>query len=135
MSLKDKVKRATYYKTRYLRKKTEIQDYQKRYNFSHKEQSRTYHREYHKRIRMEAISYYSNHTMCCFCCGENRIEFLSIDHIAGGGSKHRAHIGRSNLAHWLKARDYPTGYRVLCHNCNLSLGFYGYCPHTKESTK
>jgi hypothetical protein len=20
-------------------------------------------------------------------------------------------------------------YRVLCHNCNTALGFYGYCPH------
>jgi hypothetical protein len=23
------------------------------------------------------------------------------------------------------------GYRVLCHNCNLARGFYGYCPHEK----
>ena len=23
-------------------------------------------------------------------------------------------------------------FQVLCHNCNMSKGFYGYCPHEKE---
>ena len=23
-------------------------------------------------------------------------------------------------------------YRLLCHNCNQSMGWYGYCPHQKE---
>ena len=26
------------------------------------------------------------------------------------------------------------GYRVLCHNCNTSLGLYGYCPHGVQNT-
>ena len=30
----------------------------------------------------------------------------------------------------LRARGFPLGYRVLCHNCNLARGFYGYCPHS-----
>jgi hypothetical protein len=33
---------------------------------------------------------------------------------------------------WLKRNNYPTGFRVLCHNCNLAIGFYGYCPHHRQ---
>src|SRR5688572_6031846 len=28
----------------------------------------------------------------CKCCGETRTEFLSIDHVQGGGGKHRKEI-------------------------------------------
>lgn len=67
----------------------------------------------------------------CACCEEARLEFLAIDHIEGGGTAHRREVGKGDAFYkWLKAQGYPLeGYRVLCHNCNLSLGFYGYCPH------
>ncbi len=26
---------------------------------------------------------------------------------------------------------YPTGFRVLCHNCNCALAYYGSCPHER----
>lgn len=35
---------------------------------------------------------------------------------------------------WLKRNDWPKGFRVLCHNCNSSLGYYGYCPHRRNTT-
>lgn len=67
----------------------------------------------------------------CACCGEAQNEFLSIDHIDGGGREHRRQIGTGAnvLYHWLRKNDYPEGFRVLCHNCNAARGFYGYCPH------
>lgn len=70
----------------------------------------------------------------CACCGENRIEFLSIDHVNGGGCKERKanRIGSHRYKHIINEK-FPKKYRVLCHNCNLSLGFYKYCPHKKES--
>jgi hypothetical protein len=30
---------------------------------------------------------------------------------------------------YLRTHGYPSGFRVLCHNCNFSFGHYGYCPH------
>lgn len=30
---------------------------------------------------------------------------------------------------WLSKHGLPTGFRVLCHNCNSAHGYYGYCPH------
>ena len=67
---------------------------------------------------------------CCACCGESHEEFLVIDHINGGGTKHRQEVGSgSKFYQWLKKQGFPSGFRVLCHNCNASLGFYKRCPH------
>lgn len=66
----------------------------------------------------------------CECCGELRVEFLAFDHIDGGGTAHRREVGSgAAFVRWLRTNDYPAGFRILCHNCNLSRGFLGYCPH------
>jgi hypothetical protein len=98
----------------------------------HKDKRRAHHIEYNQKVRLEALKHYSGGKLECACCGEKHIEFLSIDHIDGGGSKHRREGGGLQIAFTLRKLDYPDGYRVLCHNCNMSLGFYGYCPHKKE---
>lgn len=71
----------------------------------------------------------------CQCCGEKHIEFLTIDHLNGNGAAHRKQMGGSgnSLYQWLKQHSYPLGFRVLCLNCNGSLGFNGYCPHERKS--
>jgi hypothetical protein len=69
----------------------------------------------------------------CACCGEERREFLSIDHINGGGAKHRKEIHRASLYFWLIKNNFPDAFRILCHNCNQAMGIYGYCPHKKDS--
>lgn len=66
------------------------------------------------------------------CCGEKEIEFLAIDHIFGGGNKEKKSLGvygGIKFYSWLIKMDFPPRYRILCHNCNNALGFYGYCPH------
>jgi hypothetical protein len=35
----------------------------------------------------------------------------------------------------LARNGFPDGYRVLCHNCNMALGQYGYCPHGNAVAK
>ena len=88
-------------------------------------------RKYQMKLRLEVLTTYGGNPPQCACCGESYIEFLAIDHIGGGGNKHRKQIGQGwgRLYLWLKRQGYPPGYRVLCHNCNMSLAFYGYCPH------
>lgn len=89
--------------------------------------------EYMQRERYACLSHYSNGAPRCACCGESEIKFLGIDHVAGGGTKHRREIaGRMSISRWLKKHGYPSGYRVLCHNCNLASGFYGACPHAEN---
>lgn len=36
-----------------------------------------------------------------------------------------------DMAQWCRRNGYPKGFRVLCHNCNMAIGFYGYCPHSR----
>ena len=88
------------------------------------------HRRWRRKIKLQCIARYSNGTNACACCGENHLEFLCIDHIHGIGRYERRERGHQDIYKWLRARGFPAeGYRVLCHNCNMSLGFFGYCPH------
>lgn len=80
--------------------------------------------------RLDCIAHYSKGKNRCECCKESHLEFLAIDHKNGGGNKHRKTI-KEYLPLILKRQKFPKGYRVLCHNCNGSLGYYGYCPHKK----
>jgi hypothetical protein len=87
-------------------------------------------------LRMEALRAYGGTVPACACCGESTVEFLSVDHINGGGRQHRLEVGMrgGEFYRWLKNNGYPTGYRVLCHNCNMAMGFYGRCPHQVPTT-
>ncbi len=82
-----------------------------------------------RKLREQAIKEYGGK---CECCGEDRFEFLAFDHKDGSGTQHRKQMKHwgSSIYKWLKKNGYPKGViRILCHNCNLSLGFYKYCPH------
>jgi hypothetical protein len=87
---------------------------------------------YYRKLRHDAIMAYGGYKCACPGCNHTEPEFLGIDHIAGGGSKHRKEIGHHNFYWWLKHNNYPQGFRVLCHNCNLAKGLYGFCPHEKS---
>jgi len=90
--------------------------------------NRAYQRNFNRRRRQMVYDRYGGK---CVCCGETQFEFLAIDHINGGGKKHRSDEGirGSSVIGWIIAHDYPDDLRVLCHNCNLAYGFYGSCPH------
>ncbi len=84
-----------------------------------------------ERLREQVFSHYGKK---CKCCGEERIEFLSIDHVEGGGNQHRREVGNYiNLYRWIVKNDFPATIQILCFNCNLAKGFFGYCPHEKET--
>lgn len=85
-----------------------------------------------KKWRFEVLSHYSEGKLVCECCDEMTIEFLSIDHINGRGKDDN--MTGYKLYSWLIRNSFPPGYRVLCHNCNQALGYYGYCPHQKQKT-
>jgi len=99
-----------------------------------KNKGRIQSKEANKKRRIIVLEYYSGKLPKCACCGESTYEFLSIDHINGGGNKHRKEMGMKNgkggnIYHWLIKNNFPEGYQVLCHNCNMAKGFYGICPH------
>ena len=102
------------------------------YYSRHRERLRAHQKEAQAALRREVISAYGAR---CVCCGETTFEFLAIDHVHGGGSRHRRDVigpGRSFYL-WLKRHGYPADeFRVLCHNCNAARGYYGYCPHERD---
>ena len=87
-------------------------------------------------LKMKVISHYSNGKNECECCGEKNFEFLTIDHLPNAPHK-RNNENRSGTEfyHWLRRNNYPKGFRVLCMNCNFSIGKFGYCPHKLEGKK
>lgn len=104
------------------------------YYETHREDRLKYNRQYKIRQRDAVFAFYGGSNPACECCGESHIEFLTIDHIDGGGNIHRKEIGSSALYGWLIKNNFPDGYRVLCMNCNWSIGIRGYCPHAKPGT-
>lgn len=66
---------------------------------------------------------------------------LTLDHIYGDGAAHRKMLrggkgdaggGGNKTYHWLKKQGYPSGYRVLCFNCNHASHVLGECPHKSD---
>lgn len=83
-----------------------------------------------ERARTTALAHYGNR---CACCGETETRFLAFDHIDGGGNAHRRADPKAAFPpRWLIRNGFPAGFRVLCHNCNMARGIYGYCPHERE---
>ena len=112
-----------------------IREYQRTYNETHKEQRLTARRKRVEQLKLQAFDKYGGRF--CSCCGEDEILFLTIDHIFGGGTKHRRSLGANgnSLYYWLEKNDYPTGYRVLCRNCNWGVYINDICPHKDKGKR
>lgn len=91
---------------------------------------KTYHRHWYTKLRQEIIDAYQG---VCSCCGEDRPEVLTIDHVHNDGAEHRREIGHggANLYAWLHKQGFPQDGRfaLLCFNCNIAKQHYGVCPH------
>lgn len=79
-----------------------------------------------RRTRQVAIDAYGGK---CACCGTSIYEFLAIDHVNGGGRKERESLSTHQIVLKVIRLGFPSDYRVLCHNCNMAIGFHGFCPH------
>ena len=92
-------------------------EYKKEWQQEHTQQHMTNSVWHRLKRKVIVLSIYSNYKMCCEFCGEDDIDVLTIDHINGGGHKHRRQINQDFYG-WLVRNKFPSGYRVLCFNCN-----------------
>lgn len=88
---------------------------------------------YRRRVRLEVLAAYSvGDTPRCYCCGEECITFLTLDHINDDGARIRKKRPPGySYCTYLKVNNFPPGIRTACFNCNT--GRYingGECPHT-----
>jgi len=126
--------------------KEKLAKYKKKWREDNKDKWSAYWRGYRQRLKVEVFLHYCK-KLKCECCGEDFIEFLTLDHKNNDGNKHRRSLlikgamkGRQGqnsgwrFYAWLKKEGYPQdlGLRVLCWNCNCASGFYGICPHIKR---
>lgn len=86
-----------------------------------KEERKEYSRKYDRKIRLEVINHYGGK---CALCGDTNPNHLTIDHINGGGNGHRKEIKRQSIYPWLRSKDYPDGFQVLCWNHNAEKQYY-----------
>ena len=72
-----------------------------------------------KRINKNKNIVFSHYGNKCALCNCTIREFLTIDHIKGGGAKHRKELKRSGpfFYSWLIKNLFPDGFRILCWNC------------------
>ncbi len=105
--------------------------YGKKYRLKHKEYHKKRKQLYVRRMKKILVAGYGGK---CECCGEKNLEFLALDHRYGDGAKDRKENKRrgTSLHKYVIDLGFPRRYRILCHNCNMALGFYGYCPHKRR---
>lgn len=123
------------YYREYARKTKEV-NLEKRRDASRKaywknpERKRKLSREVNARLKVDAVNRYGKQ---CLCCGEKQLEFLTIDHINNDGRRDVTKTGKRicglGFYQRLKSQGWPSGYQVLCYNCNCTKGFFRKCPH------
>lgn len=94
--------------------------------------NKEYQRAFYQKRKKEVLDHYGGK---CACCGEDRLAFLTLDHINGNGYEHRKKIGvgprgGNPFYSWIKRNGFPMGYQTLCFNCNIGRHVNkGICPH------
>lgn len=116
----------------YRKNSNRIREHAKRKHHETKAQTSEALKAKNRALKVEVMAAYGGK---CACCGESTLEFLTIDHTNGDGCEHRRSVGKGkNIYRDIKRQGFPQDgrYQVLCFNCNIALGFYGYCPHRPE---
>jgi len=74
---------------------------------------------YQEKLKAGTLAAYGGR---CALCGETNVEFLSIDHVANDGAKHRQELNpnQSTIHIWARRNGYPSSLRCLCMNCNIT---------------
>ena len=104
----------------YQQNKEKCQEFSKEYyrknGKKRKEYDRAYYLKYRKKCRQEIIE---NLGGKCIQCGFHDWRGLQIDHVKGGGTKHRKQFTNSWQYYKSILDQLETGeYQLLCANCN-----------------
>jgi predicted restriction endonuclease len=135
----------TAYRKKWLKEHPEKRrEYENRYREKHRDEVNESRRKWrrqtdfdrikNRQTRERVLLKYGNK---CACCGETTYQFLSFDHKEGRGKQHREGIAETGqkFVRWLDKNPVQKDIQILCHNCNQSLGHYGFCPHHPEITR
>ena len=113
-----------------------MKDYGKWYRTQNTESIKIKDHKRKLKLKFDVFSHYSNGNIKCSCCAETEFMFLSLDHINGGGNRHRKALRKSgiNFYAWLIRTGYPSGYSIMCMNCNWGKRMNNdICPHKTQT--
>ena len=105
------------------RHRKKAKKYNKKYRSEHYEEFQAGDKKRMGQIKSEVYAAYGDE---CSCCGETNSLFFQIDHIEGGGTKHRKKVGGS-MYRWLRKNNFPAGFQILCANCHIAKHRKGVC--------
>lgn len=108
-----KNKKQVYYKNNsdYIKEKTV------KFQKSNPDKVKIYSKQSRLNLKLEIFNHYCNNDICCKHCGLKTVELLTVDHIHGGGNKHKKEV--RSLYSWIKRNNYPDGFQILCWSCQL----------------
>ena len=100
-----------------------------------KAENRAYGSKRRRQFKEAVFAFYGGYV--CACCGETNQWFLTLDHIHNDGAEfRRANWGTQRKGggvltyEWLVKHGFPSGYQVLCANCQYGKRMnHGVCPH------
>jgi hypothetical protein len=128
-----------YYQAHKKEMNAKNKDWKKKNPEKNKIIQRNHSKKYRQKLIIQVLSHYGGNPPKCACCGERELDFLTIDHINGGGNQHRKKvlghlIGGWIFYIWLRKNNFPEGFRVLCWNCQWGCRKHnGVCSHVVHS--
>lgn len=99
-----------YSRNYYVKNKLKVLNKTSKYQAEHPEMAKEANRNFVARIRFKILTHYGDSPPRCDCCGETALEFLTIDHINGGGTKQRRIQFKNNskmFYTWLIKNNFP----------------------------
>lgn len=102
-------------------KKKEIVKYPRRIRNSskHKRYLADWNAAKREKWKLAAVNVLTGGEGTCRQCGQGDLDVLTFDHIENDGKEHRKNVPTSKFLWWFIKNDYPSGFQVLCANCNL----------------
>lgn len=90
--------------------------------YKHRKSYRLQYKKRWEEIKKRIFEKYGGYQ--CICCKETNPYFLTMDHINGGGTKHRKSLkgGGMYLYRWILKNNFPPGFQIMCMNCNFGKG-------------
>lgn len=131
----NKKKYAENHKKWVLNHQEEIKLIKKRYRDKPENKLKARIQERKVRLSWKTIvfDHYTNGKNTCQCYDESIFNFLTVDHIHGGGNQERKSGKYHNVYKYLIDNNFPDGFQILCMNCNFAKGKFGQCPHRGEA--
>jgi predicted restriction endonuclease len=126
----ERVKRT--HRQNYLRHQEARLAYRRTYFEADPQRVRASLKVYRQKLKKVVVAAYGGK---CSCCGEDRIEFLTVEHQHHDGTAHRKRVGAgAGMYRDLIKRGFPQdGLTLFCWNCQMATRYGDECPHTRQT--